>query len=334
MQAEGAIFEGRYRVVRTLGHGGMGEVVLAEHIGLGKPVAIKLMHPHLGGDERTAERFLLEAQAASRVAHEHVVDISDFGRAADGRCFVVMEHLDGEDLAHTLRREGPLGWARVVHIGRQICAAIAEAHRCGVIHRDLKPGNCFRVERGGDPDFVVIVDFGLAKLFGGPPGRGPVTREGQSRGTPGYMAPELRKSGDTAADPRVDIYSIGALLFRLLTGRLIDDAGLQTLRQWPVVPPALATALLKATREDPDERFQTAEELGEALAYVARVGPLQQTLRDPGPADAAAPPRLDRAVRTIGGFALAIAVGLFGYVTCEMLSETGPEGQTTASRAP
>ena len=344
MTVDDLIFEGRYQVVQTLGEGGMGEVVLAEHLGLGKPVAIKLMHPRLMGDAATAERFLLEAQAASRVHHEHVVDICDFGRTADGRCFVVMEYLEGEDLAHTLRTGGPLEWKRVVHIGRQICAAMIEAHRCGVIHRDLKPGNCFRIDRGGDPDFIVVVDFGLAKVFGGPPGRGPVTRDGDPIGTPGYMAPELRKGGELPPDPRVDIYSIGALMYRLLTGRLIDDGGVSTLLRWDQVPPALGTAILKATREDPDERFQTVAELDEALAAVARVGERQQTLRQIppitrppktplpllAPPPEAAPP-ISRTVRNLGLFALVIAAGLIGYVVGDMLSQPEAQEQAAAS---
>ena len=336
------IFEGRYQVVQTLGEGGMGEVLLAEHVGLGKPVAIKLMHARLIGDTATAERFLLEAQAASRVRHEHIVDICDFGRIADGRCFVVMEYLEGEDLAHTLRQGGPLAWQRVVHIGRQICAAMAEAHRCGVIHRDLKPGNCFRIERGSDPDFIVVVDFGLAKVFGGPPGRGPVTRDGDPLGTPGYMAPELRRGGELPPDPRVDIYSIGALMYRLLTGKLIDDGGVSALLRWEQVPPALGTAILKATREDPDERFQTAAELGEALAYVAHVGHRQQTMRQvppisrpptlpPRTAPPLPPPPMGHMVRNLGLFALVVAAGLIGYVTCDMLSQTEPQGQVGAA---
>jgi serine/threonine protein kinase len=320
-------FEGRYRVVRSLGAGGMGEVLLAEHVGLGKPVAIKVVSARLASDAPTAERFLVEARAASRVRHEHVVDISDFGRTADGRCFVVMEYLDGEDLAHTLRREGPLAWQRVVHIGRQICAAMAEAHRCGVIHRDLKPGNVFRVAKPDDPDFVVVVDFGLAKVFEGPSASVKMTRDGEPLGTPGYMAPELRR-GERTVDPRVDVYSIGALMYRLLTGRVIDDGeGASALLRAEAVPPALATAIIKATRDDPDERFQDAAELGEALTYVARVGQRQQTLRSIPPLSrppVPPPPAVGRAVRALGLFALVVAVGLFGYVTCDVLSHSEP----------
>ena len=145
-------------------------------------------------------------------------------------------------------------------------------------------------------------------------------------------------------DPRVDIYSIGAMLYRLLTGRLIDDGGVSTLLRWDQVPPALGTAILKATREDPDERFQSVRELDEALAYVAHVGKRQQTLRNIPPISRPpistapelppAPPPIDNTVRNLGLFALVVAAGLIGYVTCDMLSQPEPQGQVGAAAGP
>jgi serine/threonine protein kinase len=267
LRLEHGVFESRYRVLRLLSDGGMGEVVLAEHLSLGKRVAIKIMHPEFRGDAGTEERFILETRAAARIHHDNVVGISDFGRTADGRMFFVMEYLEGEDLAQTLRREGPLPWKRVVHITRHLCRGIGEAHRRGVIHRDIKPANCIRVARDGDPDFIKVVDFGLAKLFSDKElYRGPQTIAGVVLGTPGYMAPEVEAG--QRPDPRVDLYGIGVLMVRLLTGKLPDEGGLKALGEMTELPPALLKMLHKALQEDPDERFQSASAMEEALEYV------------------------------------------------------------------
>ena len=267
LRLEHGVFESRYQVIRSLSDGGMGEVVLAEHLTLGKRVAIKIMRPQYRGDRGTEERFILETRAAARIHHDNVVGISDFGRTADGRMFFVMEYLEGEDLAQTLRKEGPLPWKRVVHVTRHVCRGIGEAHRRGVIHRDVKPGNCIRVTRDGDPDFVKVVDFGLAKLFDSRNAyKGPQTIAGVVLGTPGYMAPEVEAG--QRPDARVDLYGIGVLMIRLLTGKLPDEGGIRALAEMYELPPSLLKLLYKALREDPDERFQTASAMEEALDYV------------------------------------------------------------------
>jgi len=267
VRLEDGVFESRYRVIRSLGDGGMGEVVLAEHLSLGKRVAIKLMHPQYVGDEGTEQRFIFETRAAARIHHDNVVGITDFGRTADGRMFFVMEYLEGEDLARMLRREGPLPWRRAILMTRHVVRAMGEAHRRGVIHRDIKPGNCFRVTVNGDQDFIKVLDFGLAKFFRKQDLiRGPVTQAGVVLGTPGYMAPELEMG--LRPDPRVDLYSIGVLLVRLMTGKLPDEGGLKLLGEIEGVPPALLKMLGKALREDPDDRFQTADAMEEAIDYV------------------------------------------------------------------
>jgi serine/threonine-protein kinase len=261
------VFESRYQVLRSLGDGGMGEVVLAQHVTLGKRVAIKIMHPQYRGDKATEQRFIQETRAAARIHHDNVVGISDFGRTADGRMFFVMEYLEGEDLSQTLRREGPMPWRRVVHIARQIVAAIGEAHRRGVLHRDIKPGNCFRVTRDGDPDFIKVLDFGLAKLFATQDAPvGPHTATGVKLGTPGYMAPEILAG--QRPDTRADLYSIAALMLRLLTGKLRGLGGLAALADMHELPPPLVKMLHKALQDDPQGRFQTADAMEEALQYV------------------------------------------------------------------
>ncbi len=293
LRFEHGVFESRYQVLRRLSDGGMGEVVLAEHLSLGKRVAIKIMHPQYRGDEATEARFILETRAAARIHHENVVGISDFGRTADGRMFFVMEYLEGEDLAQMLKREGPLPWKRVVHMTRQVCRGIGEAHRQGVIHRDVKPGNCIRVNVDGDPDFIKVVDFGLAKLFGGRDlPRAPQTIAGVMLGTPGYMAPEIEAG--LRPDPRVDLFSIGVLMVRLLTGKLPDDGGLRVLESMHELPPVLLKLLSKALREDPDGRFQSASAMEEALDHVivstARARPVTANkLQAPAPMVAARP---------------------------------------------
>ncbi len=275
LRLEHGVFESRYRVIRSLSDGGMGEVVLAEHLTLGKRVAIKMMRPQYRGDTDTEQRFILETRAAARIHHDNVVGISDFGRTADGRMFFVMEYLEGEDLAQTLRNEGPLPWKRVVHIARHVCRGIGEAHRRGVIHRDVKPANCIRVTRDGDPDFIKVVDFGLAKLFDSRNQyKGPQTIAGVVLGTPGYMAPEVEAG--QRPDARVDLYGIGVLMMRLLTGKLPDEGGIRALGEMYELPPSLLKLLYKALREDPDERFQTAGAMEEALNYV-----IQSTARPP-----------------------------------------------------
>jgi len=262
------VFESRYQVLRSLGDGGMGEVVLAQHVTLGKRVAIKIMHPQYRGDKATEQRFIQETRAAARIHHDNVVGISDFGRTADGRMYFVMEYLEGEDLSQTLRREGPMPWRRVVHIARQIVAAIGEAHRRGVLHRDIKPGNCFRVTRDGDPDFIKVLDFGLAKLFDGRDAPvGPHTATGVKLGTPGYMAPEILAG--QRPDTRADLYSIAALMLRLLTGKLRGLGGLAALADMHELPPPLVKMLHKALQDDPQGRFQTADAMAEALQYVS-----------------------------------------------------------------
>jgi len=189
--------------------------------------------------------------------------------------FFVMEYLEGEDLAQTLRNEGPLPWKRVVHITRHLCRGIGEAHRRGVIHRDVKPANCIRVTRDGDPDFIKVVDFGLAKLFDSRSAyKGPQTIAGVVLGTPGYMAPEVEAG--QRPDARVDLYGIGVLMMRLLTGKLPDEGGIRALGEMYELPPSLLKLLYKSMREDPDERFQTAAAMEKALNYV-----IQSTARPP-----------------------------------------------------
>ncbi|HEY0135078.1 MAG TPA: serine/threonine-protein kinase, partial [Nannocystis sp.] len=268
----GTILADRYRIDRRLGAGGMGAVYAGFHVTLNKRIALKVVQPRLGGDATIAQRFVQEARAASAIGHEHIVQITDFGRTADDAAFLVMEYLEGEDLSETLRREGPLPWQRVVHIGEQIAWALAAAHRQGIVHRDIKPANCYRVPREHDDDFIKVLDFGLAKVLAEQRDGESLTGTGMLLGTPGYIAPELYRG--LKADHRVDIYALGALMHKLLTGELppmASGSGAADFMRNANAPGAVVAVLKGALAESPDERYGTAQELANALRAIPRV---------------------------------------------------------------
>ena len=230
----GHLLGGRYRLLRPLGQGGMATIYAAEHALIDKRVAIKVLAQ--SGCSATAERFQQEARAASRLRHEHIIDVTDFGRDTlpngEPVVYLVMEYLEGEDLAATLEHDGPLRWTRVLTIAKQICQALIAAHDQGIVHCDIKPANCFRMLRGDTADFIKVLDFGVAsfacKQTGKctpDPGPAPDPADSGSRrkpaprlGTPGYMAGELLGGG--SFDHRVDIYALGVLMYRLLTNKM------------------------------------------------------------------------------------------------------------------
>ena len=230
----GRLLGERYRLLSPLGYGGMATVYAAEHIAIEKRVAVKVLTQ--ARCDATAKRFLQEARAASRLRHDHIIDVTDFGRdtPADGEpvVYFAMEQLEGEDLATTLEQDGPLRWTRVLAIAKQICGALIAAHAQGIVHCDIKPANCFRIHRGDTQDFIKVLDFGVASFAcertgkcTPEPGPEPDPAESGSRrkssprlGTPGYMAAELLSGG--SFDHRVDIYALGVLMYRLLTNKM------------------------------------------------------------------------------------------------------------------
>ena len=220
--APGTTLAGRYEIVRKLGRGGMGEVYLAEHTSIKRRVAVKIAGVTFANEAELMRRFLQEARAASSVHHANIVDITDFGNTDEGVPFFAMEYLEGEDLYETLQREGPLPWPRTRAIMIQILDALAAAHAQGIIHRDMKPHNCFRVRREGNDDFIKVVDFGLAKVLSEHLDEDNMTRSGVVLGTARYMAPEQALSLNI--DHRTDIYAAGCIMFELLTGRPPFDA--------------------------------------------------------------------------------------------------------------
>ena len=213
----GSDVDGRYRIDELIGEGGMGKVYLAEHVEIGKRVALKVLHASYSRMPDLVERFRREARAASKIGHPNIVDVTDSGATADGSVYFVMEYLEGVELGSVIEREGALDIARALRISGQICRALSAAHREGIIHRDLKPENIFLITRGGEADVVKVLDFGIAKTTEAEAARERrLTSPGMAMGTPEYMAPE--QAAGRAADARTDIYSLGAIMYEMVTG--------------------------------------------------------------------------------------------------------------------
>jgi serine/threonine protein kinase len=214
----GSEVDGRYKIVELIGEGGMGKVYLAEHVEIGKRVALKVLHPSYSRMPDLVERFRREARAASKIGHPNIVDVTDSGSTPDGSVYFVMEYLEGVELGSIIEREGALDVARALRITGQICRALSAAHREGIIHRDLKPENIFLITRGGEADVVKVLDFGIAKTTEAEAARERrLTSPGMAMGTPEYMAPE--QAAGRPADARTDIYSLGAIMYEMVTGQ-------------------------------------------------------------------------------------------------------------------
>src|SRR5688500_7178576 len=208
---------GNYRILSKIGTGGMGAVYLAEHPLIGKRVALKVIHRELSGNREVVQRFFQEARAVNQIGNEHIVEIHDFGVTPENDHFYIMEYLEGRTLASVLAQEKVLPVMRALHLGAQIASALQAAHVAGVIHRDLKPDNIMLTRKLGDPDFVKVLDFGLAKIFAG--ASAVKTAAGVLLGTPQYMSPEACESRPTI-DHRTDVYALGILLFQMMCGVL------------------------------------------------------------------------------------------------------------------
>jgi len=255
----GRVIDNRYRVLRKIGEGGMGTVYAAEHVEIGKVVAIKILHPHYSTEQELVERFRREARAASRIGHPNIIDVMDFGTTDDGCAYFIMEHLDGIDLADVLSHERRLDPNRSCQITIQVCRALAAAHAAGVIHRDLKPENIFLVARDGKADFVKVLDFGVARSAGRTTR---LTNPGIAMGTPEDMAPEQAAGG--IVDHRGDIYSVGALLYEMVTGqppqkRDGEIVGPRSLRLQ--LSEDLDRIIVRALAQDPAQRYQSMAQL-------------------------------------------------------------------------
>jgi serine/threonine-protein kinase len=280
----GEVLDGKYRIERLLGEGGMGAVAKATHLLRRAPVALKFMSPAILAMPGAVERFVNEGVAASQIDSDHVVKVFDVGRMPSGSPYLVMEFLDGRDLQQILAVEGGRinDPARAVHFALQILRALQTAHASGIIHRDMKPSNCFVIDKDGEPDFVKLVDFGISKVRTDETEKANnLTRTNSALGTPLYMSPEQARS-PRDVDHRTDLYAVGAILYELLTGRTpytaesgeyteilfkiftTDPEPLRNLR--PDVPEGLAAAIHRALIRDLNIRYKSAGEMAEALA--------------------------------------------------------------------
>lgn len=276
---------GQYRLRRKLGQGGMGEVYLAEHRLLKRPCAIKRIHPKYLHHPEQVRRFEREVQATAQLRHPNTVEIYDYGRADDGTFFYVMEYLPGLSLEEIVGRHGPMPPERVVHVLRQVCGALREAHEHGLVHRDVKPGNILVFPGGTPHDRAKVLDFGLVhSLADKTDPQAKITREGLIVGTPEYMSPEQASGGPL--DGRSDLFSVGSVAYYLLTGReafhrenaiktllaVVNDRPQPPDGPVPPIPADLEAVVRKCLAKSADDRYRTAGELDAALAECGCAG--------------------------------------------------------------
>ncbi len=278
---------GKYQLLELIGEGGMGKVYLAEHTTIGRQAAIKLLRRKYAKRKDIVQRFFQEARAVNQIRHDNIVEITDFVQAEgkQGHTYLVMEHLSGENLGDMLRRGEVIDPGRALNIFIQICSAVQAAHNVGIVHRDLKPDNVFLVTRTGIKgergEFVKVLDYGVAKLMGDA-----IAKEKKNVviGTPAYMSPEQASAQEV--DYRADIYSLGAMMYRVLCGRPVFEGSSiqeyvkQHLQKTPIppnqviadiggkIPAGLETVILRCLEKKPDDRFQTVDELRRALVAI------------------------------------------------------------------
>ena len=324
----GDLLDGKYQITREIGRGAMGVVYEALHMALGRRVAVKTLLEEMSANVQLGERFQREARAASAIGHPHIVDVFDLGRTLDGLLFMVMELLDGESLAETLKRTPRLPIPLATHIMVQVLSGLSAAHKHGIVHRDLKPDNIFVLNSEERPNFIKIVDFGISKVLvpQGPgaaaTAKGSGTMVGSILGTPLYMSPEQAIGQVASIDHRADIYSAGVVLYEMLCGRtpfegegyaqilggLLEGKYPPPRGLRPDIPPAMEAAIVRALDRDFDKRFPSAAAMRDAISggsaevtpspmmISASVGdPLRISLGDladpaaPGPASIARP---------------------------------------------
>jgi len=325
---------GSYRLLQQIGSGGMGRVFVAEHVRLGRRVALKVLRSEFSGNLEAVKRFFAEARSVNCISHENIIEVSDFVESARGPSFYIMELLRGIGLHDLQRREGVLPLARALPIALQVCSALGAAHQAGIIHRDLKPDNIFLIERAGRRDFVKLLDFGVAKLMNATVDDASAYRSsaGMVVGTPNYMAPE--QAMGHAANHLVDVYAMGVILFEMVAGRrpFVGTTAREVMVQHLTVPPAspsklnpahaipaaLEELILACLRKEPGERPGTIQQVEQRLRAILEALPVD------APPSVPARPRARRRkpLGLVAGAALLIAVaaGVFGARDLGLLS--------------
>jgi len=272
----GSVLGGTYRLERVIAEGGMGVIYQAAHLRVPRRFAVKLLNPQVVGDREVFERFQREAEIASALGHENIVQVFDFNYSEDGVPYMVLELLQGEDLSERIARRGRLSVGEVAVLLEQVCSALQAAHERGIVHRDLKPQNIFLCRQGRRDDVVKILDFGISKILHAP---GRKTHTGAIFGTPNYMAPEQAEGRQSDIDRRSDIFSLGAILYECLTGHMAFDAPTAVGAIYkvchvepepistsaPEAPAALEAVIRKAIAKRREDRFQSVHELASAF---------------------------------------------------------------------
>jgi serine/threonine protein kinase len=280
----GTTLDGAYRITRLIAEGGMSAVYEGVQLRLNQRVAVKVMARELALNQEALARFRREAEVTSRLRHPHLVTVTDFGMAPDGQPYLVMEHLEGIDLEHRIHQMGRLPLDMVVHITRQVAAALAAAHDQGIVHRDLKPANVFLVELPGEPDFAKILDFGISKVRAATT---QLTKASAVIGTPNYMSPEQATGMLDEIDPRTDQWALACIVWEMLSGRppfASDDMSAvfyqvihldpQPLRnRAPDLPSSVEVVLRRALSKTMADRFPSIKDFSNALAIAASARP-------------------------------------------------------------
>ncbi len=274
----GTLFVDKYEMLDIIGGGGMGMVYRAKHSLMNRIVAIKVLHRQAATSSDALKRFQVESQAASALSMPNILTVYDFGLSSQGQPYMVMDYLDGQSLDDIINAEGRLPLHRAVDVFIQICNAMEHAHEKGILHRDIKPSNVVLVNFEGQPDFVKIVDFGIAKLLNpADPNSGNLTKTGEVFGSPMYMSPEQWKGG--TLDCRTDIYSLGAVMYRCLSGQpmfncpdvvqlmynQVTELPESFASKGVLLPPEIERIVFKSLAKNPAERFQSMKELMQAL---------------------------------------------------------------------
>ncbi|UQA58500.1 serine/threonine-protein kinase [Polyangium aurulentum] len=343
--APGELVAGKYRVERVIASGGMGVIVAAYHEGLGQRFAIKIMRPEILDNEVAVTRFLAEARTAARLQSDHVTRVFDVGRLEDGVPYMIMEYLDGSNLADLVDERGKLPVEEAVDFALQALEALAEAHAAGIVHRDLKPSNLVLTRRPDGSPHIKVIDFGISKHHGidAPSGAGAITSTQQVLGSPSYMSPEQITS-PKSVDMRADIWAMGVLLHELLTGTLpfegetvgalmaqiISESPARLRELRPDAPAGLEKALRRCMERDPAARHRDVAELANALApFGTRWAKLsakrvESALRQSTLPDTSRGPGRTRRRRVMGMVAVVLCAGIVGVVAWLGLGRATP----------